>query len=150
MRYGLLDLLFAVFCSGFGAMVSISFIHKRLPSSPTLTMLLAYACGIGIYLALVYPVYRGLKLFPLVLPKCPFCGGRDGYLTNCEYWPRVNFQCTTCNGEFAVWHNGKPGLRETWEKPVLALKWPYALGRYCTMHKPKGSSEAVKELPTAS
>ncbi len=142
MRFSLLDLLFAVICMTAGALIAEPHAIKLLPSSPKIALSFAAICGICLYLALVYPVYRGLKLFPLWLPQCPHCGQREGYHTNCEHWPCVNFQCASCNREFAVWHNGKPGIHETWEKPVLALKWPYALGRYCKMRKPDSASNS--------
>lgn len=137
MRFSLLDLLFPVGCIGIGAAVGASF-ASGLPANGRLFA--GAVIGIGLYLALIYPVYRGLKLFPMILPRCPCCASfQDGFHILGGTYPRITFRCPTCNGEFVVWHNGKPGDEETWEHPVLALKWPYALGRYQTMQKPEQS-----------
>jgi hypothetical protein len=59
----------------------------------------------------------------MILPRCPFCRNfQHGFHILGGQYPRVTFRCPTCNGEFVIWHNGKPGDQETWEKPVLALK----------------------------
>ena len=135
MRFGLIDLLFAIACITVGTVLGQS-IALGLPAH--FRAVAGSLAGIGIYLTLVYPFYRGLKLFPLILPRCPCCGNsQDGFHVNGEHWPRISFQCPSCNGEFVVWHNGKPGTQETWEQPVLVLKWPYALGRYRMAQKPE-------------
>lgn len=78
----------------------------------------------------------------MVLPRCPCCNQHQpGYHFFGE-WPRVTYRCPTCNGEFIIWHNGHPSGEETWDKPVLALKWPYALGRYKKMKKPEPAHSA--------
>ena len=98
--------------------------------------------AVGVYLALMYPFYRGLKLYPMVLPRCPCCGKlQDGFEIGGVDWPRVSLRCTTCDGEFVIWHNGKAGDRETWETPVLVLKWPYAFGIYRRAEKPGHAAE---------
>jgi len=75
---------------------------------------------------------RGFRLPPMILPRCPCCrSGRDNSFDIIGGpWPRITFRCWKCNGEFVIWFNGKRGDQETWEKPVLALKWPYAWGIY--------------------
>jgi hypothetical protein len=90
------------------------------------------------YFALIYPFYRGFKLFPMILPQCPCCGRfQEGFHILGGNWPRIIFRCPTCDGAFVIWHNGKPSDQETWEKPVLALKWPYAFGIYKRARKPE-------------
>ena len=90
------------------------------------------------YLALMYPFYRALKLFPIITPRCPCCGSfQDGYHIVHDNWPRISFRCPTCDGEFVIWYNGKPSAQETWEQPVLVLKWPYAFGIYKRAKKPE-------------
>lgn len=122
MGYRLHDFLFFTMCLTIGA------------------LLRSVLVGVGIYLALVYPVYRALKLFPMVLPKCPCCGKLPpGFHVQRSSWPRVPFQCPACDGTFVVWHNGKVGAEETWETPVLTLGWPYALGRYRRIQKPNST-----------
>jgi hypothetical protein len=98
--------------------------------------------AVGVYFALMYPFYRGLKLYPMVLPRCPCCGKfQEGFHILGVDWPRVSLRCPTCDGEFVIWHNGKAGDRERWETPVLALKWPYAFGIYSLAKKPEPASE---------
>ena len=50
-------------------------------------------------------------------------------------WPRIRYRCDGCEGEFVVWHDGKVGSDETWETPVLVLKWPYVFGPYRKVEK---------------
>ena len=134
VRYSLIDMLFVFACEAIGIVTGLSLFSNR-------PRYFGVVAGIGfslcLYLALIYPFYRGLKLFPLILPRCPCCArcpfwerSPVGFQILAVCWPRVTFRCPTCNGEFAVWHNGQPGNQETWENPVLALKWPYAFGIY--------------------
>lgn len=133
--FGLFDLLFATASIAIGAVLgrflSADFpVHFQSIAGPF--------SAICVYFALVYPVYRGLGLRPMVHPRCPCCGDfQQGFHILGGRWPRISIRCPACNGEFVVWFNGKPQRsRETWENPVLALKWPYALGRYKRMQRP--------------
>jgi hypothetical protein len=135
MRFNLIDVLFMVACFTIGSLLGIS-LSSHLPGYVRLVT--ATLCGLGIYLAVVCPVYRGLKLYPMVLPRCPCCGNfQDGFYILDDCWPRATYRCPGCEGEFAIWLNGKLGDQETWESPVLALKWPYAFGIYERAKKPK-------------
>ena len=138
MRYGLIDVLFMFACVAIGTVVGLSLsIHLPGYLRPAAGPLGA----ICLYLALMYPFYRGLKLYPMLLPRCPCCRKfQDGFHFDDGGWPRVRFRCPTCDGEFVVWHNGKPGDQETWDSPVLALKWPYALGIYIRAKKPRSGA----------
>ena len=134
MRFSLLDLLFAIGCIGISSFIGVFLVTGI---SANRKIFVGAVVGIGLYLVLVYPFYRALKLFPMILPRCPCCSNfQDRFHINGDQYPRVSFHCPSCNGEFIVWHNGKPGDDETWEHPVLVLKWPYAFGRYITMQKP--------------
>jgi len=135
MRFNLIDVLFIQACSMIGMIVGalLTFHQHGLPR------LVAMALGAaGVYLALVYPFYRGFRRYPMLLPRCPCCRsrGQTGFHF-CGNWPRIILRCPLCDGEFVVWHNGKPDDVETWEKPVLALKWPYAIGIYKRVKKPE-------------
>jgi hypothetical protein len=139
MRFGLIDLLFAIVCIAIGDVLGQA-IASYLPTG--VRTVAGPVTGMGIYLLLIYPFYRALKLFPMILPRCPCCGAfQHGFHILGGSWPRIGFRCPSCNGEFVIWHNGAPGDEETWEKPVLALKWPYALGRYRRLLKPEPTSE---------
>src|SRR5262245_32120196 len=118
MRYGLLDLLIVIFSISIGVILG----HSVAPFLPGLFRPVAEVVGaVAIYLAVVYPIYRGFRLFPMVLPRCPCCNKFQHGFHFAQAWPRVPYRCPTCHGEFVVWHNGKPTAEETWEKPVLAL-----------------------------
>lgn len=147
MRYSLIDLLFGIVCVTSGSFLMFLVAPPPpLPQHPPLTWHVeGFACGLGVYLALVYPFYRGLKLYPMLLPRCACCGKYTNGFHVSSGWPRIIFHCPLCEGEFVVWHNGKPGKEETWDKPVLALKWPYALGRYKRMEKPKPDALVVEK-----
>jgi hypothetical protein len=135
MRLGLIDLLIAIASTAVGA-IAWQFVSPG--ASPGIQMGGGILIGIGIYLVLIYPVYRGLKLLPMILPRCPCCSQfQQGFHILNGEWPRIRFRCPTCSGEFVIWHNGRPDSSETWECPVLALKWPYALGRYKRMKNPE-------------
>src|SRR5262249_33641110 len=115
MRFNLLDVFFAIACLVIGAVIgrALSFYlpgYFRPVAEP-----LGAVCT---SLALVYPFYRGLKLFAMLVPRCPCCGNfQNGFHILDVRWPRVGFRCPTCAGEFAIWHDGRPGEQETWENP---------------------------------
>lgn len=136
MRFGLIDLLIVIFFTTVGTLAGHLLGHF-FPAYLYLTLLTVPICTIGLYLAVVAPIYRRFRLFPLILPRCPCCSKfQHGYHFT-RGWPRVAYRCPTCKGEFVIWHNGEPGDNETWERPVLALKWPYAWGWYKRMDEPK-------------
>jgi hypothetical protein len=152
-RFGLIDVLFAQVCFGIGMVVGW-LLSSHLAGYFRLAE--GALCGLCLYLALIYPFYRGLKLYPMYLPRCPCCGrSQEGFYFDEAAWPRVRFKCPTCDGEFVIWHNGNPSDQETWEKPVLALKWPYALGRFKRVKRPEpgaapnlGSADAPPAPPS--
>jgi hypothetical protein len=135
MRFNLIDLFFAIACGLIGVLIGRS-LSSQLPwyfrpVAPPLG-------GLCMYVALVYPFYRGLKLYPMIFPRCPCCGRfQEGFHFRDVDWPRVRFRCPTCDGEFVIWHNGKPSDQETWETPVLTLNWPYAWGIYKRANSPE-------------
>lgn len=141
MRLALPDLLFAIVSVVIGTILWPFVSPEAAPLSRIFGGLLV---GMGLYFALIYPFYRGLKLLPMILPRCPCCGRfPQGLHILGGKWPRISFRCPTCDGEFVVWHNGKPGTDESWSHPVLALKWPYALGRYKRMMKPEQAASGA-------
>ena len=122
MRYRLLDLLIIYFFAIVAA-IATELLDEMYPFY--LMRVGVAACAVGLYLAVAAPIYRRFRLFPLLLPRCPCCGEFQNGFYFTHDWPRTAFQCPTCKGEFVIWHNGKPGDSETWDRPVLALKWPY-------------------------
>jgi hypothetical protein len=151
MGFRLIDLLFAIASIAIGMVLGGSFTFAL----PTHFRSVAAPCsGLFVYLILIYPFYRGLKLFPMILPRCPCCGKlQNGFHIIGRHWPCITFRCPSCMGEFVIWHNGTPGKEETWKKPVLALKWPYAFGTYRRMRKPEpsaASNSGSATSPTSS
>jgi hypothetical protein len=135
MRFGLIDVIFLSACLLIGVLLGLP-VSIHLPRSVRVLPLVIG--GIGVYAALIYPFYRSLRLFPLILPRCPCCGNfQSGFHVLGDPWPRIRLRCPQCEGEFVIWMNGRPGQLETWQQPVLALKWPYALGRYKRMVQPE-------------
>ena len=137
MRFSLVDLAFAIASIAIGLVMGrLLAFHLRLP--PYLRLTVVLLGGPCVYLAFIYPFYRGLRLAPMLLPRCPCCQNfQHGFYVDACGWPRVSFRCPSCNGEFVIRLNGQPSDQETWERPVLALKWPYALGVYKRMLKPE-------------
>ena len=70
MRFGLIDLLFAIACIAIG-MVLGQTVASGLPT--VLRAFVGAVAGVGLYLVLIYPLYRGLRLLPMILPRCPCC-----------------------------------------------------------------------------
>ena len=112
--------------------VVIAFIAVFLPYYPQVSVLLLIAAT-----ALVPFVYRKLRLLPMLLPRCACCGQRGEGFSVLDNWPRITCRCFKCEGEFGIWLDGKVGSDETWETPVLVLKWPYTFGPYRKVEKPK-------------
>lgn len=136
MGFNLIDLLIVIVSIAIGMIIG----NALSPSLPAFLRPIAKVlASTAVYLVVVYPIYRTFKLFPMILPRCPCCNKfQQGFhILSTHAWPRVTYRCPTCNGEFVIWHNGKPTAQETWDKPVLALKWPYAFGRYKRTRKPE-------------
>ena len=134
--YALIDLLIFIALFYIGVFVAW-LLTNDLPK-----VLRSFACffiGICTYLAIICPISRKLKRHPIWMPHCPCCGKfQNGFhILDQRGWPRITFRCPSCNGEFVIWHNGKVGDKETWDKPVLTLNWPYAFGRYKKMTRPE-------------
>ena len=144
MRFGLIDLLFLTACLAVGVFLVL----PLAPLPRNLGLLASYLVGFILYAVLIYPFYRGLRLYPMILPRCPCCRQFQQGFHFCGGWPRVLYRCPTCNGEFVIWLNGTVGNDETWERPVLALKWPYAWGVYKRMEKPQPDKAGSAETPS--
>jgi len=131
--FNVIDLLLAIFFVGVGE-VAAQPLNRFLPS--ILVHIIGYVGGVSFFLMAAAPIYRTFRLMPMGRPRCPCCKGfQTGFYVS-RGWPRMVFGCPSCKGEFVVWFSGEVGDTETWDKPVLALKWPYVLGRYQRMHKP--------------
>lgn len=139
MGFDLIDVLF-MWVSTWTGIVLGAFLSSPLPPRYRLVAMIAGA--LGMYLALMYPFYTRFGRLPMVHPRCPCCGHwGDGFHVQ-GVWPRGIFRCPNCDGEFVVWLNGKRGAEETWERPVLVLKWPYAIGTYWRVRRPERAALA--------
>ncbi len=133
VRLTLIDLIIPVV---WFSVISVIVAPSLLPDYPFVSKLVLVATVPG-YIALIPFVYRKFGLPPMLLPRCACCGQwGDGFHVLAD-WPRVTHRCFKCEGEFVVWLDGKVGSDETWEVPVLVLKWPYVFGPYRKVEKPK-------------
>jgi hypothetical protein len=137
--FNFIDFLFIQACLWIGEPLGF---YLASGSPHLLQVAAAILCPICLYLALVYPFYYGLKRYPMTHPRCACCGQwQQEFFVNAADWPRVVYRCPSCDGEFAVWHNGRAGAKETWENPVLALTWPYAFGVYRRLKEPEPGTD---------
>src|SRR5262245_26559145 len=104
MRFGLIDMLFLIGCIAIGTVLGL-WLAPDIPA--TFRPLAGPLAAAALYLVSVYPFYRGFKLFPLILPRCPCCANSQPGFHFVHGWPRVVFRCPTCKGEFVIWHTGK-------------------------------------------
>jgi hypothetical protein len=130
MRFGLIDLLIAI------GLASVGVVAARFLFPVRLYPVAVPLCAAGVYLAAVAPLYRRLHLLPLILPRCPCCTKFQSGFSFVPDAQRVVCRCPTCRGEFVIWFDGQVGPAETWDRPVLVLKWPYAWGRYKRVNRP--------------
>jgi hypothetical protein len=147
MRVSLIDVLIALAIVIVGALIAMSIFYVMvlacgliLPSETSEAVVIpaSMIAGICFYLALAAPIYRHFRFLPMLLPRCPCCEKRQEGFHFLPDWPRIRYRCPQCDGEFVIWHNGRPTDEETWDNPVLVLKWPYVLGRYKRAEKPNG------------
>jgi hypothetical protein len=93
MRFNLLDLFFESACLLIGTILGCQ-LPSYLPRY--LRWVTPLVGAVGVYFALIYPFRRGLKLYPMVLPGCPYCKKlQDGFQTLGVDWPRVSLRCPT-------------------------------------------------------
>ena len=131
MRYTLIDGLIPVGFFFIGLIIAPSFLlHYPL-------VYMSIMVAVVLYIALAAFIYRKFRLLPMILPRCACCGQWGEGFDVLNNWPRITCRCWKCDGEFVVWFDGKVGSDETWEAPVLVLKWPYVFGPYRKVEKPK-------------
>ena len=133
MRLTLMDLIISVV---WFSVIIVFIAPSFLPNYPLVSMLVLVAALPG-YIALIPFVYRKFGLPSMLLPRCACCGKWGEGLHVLWNWPRIRYRCDGCEGEFVVWHDGKVGSDETWEAPVLVLRWPYLFGPYRKVEKPE-------------
>jgi hypothetical protein len=143
----LIDLLIGIALGSIGAVVTLvaaevilgHVLAQMLPADGVKITeeIAAMVAGACCCLAFAAPVYRRLHFFPMLFPRCPLCKKRPDHLHHSGEWPRLRCGCSECHGEFVIWLNGRPSDKETWDAPVLALKWPYVFGRYQRVEKPE-------------
>lgn len=145
MRLSLIDLLLLIAFAGFSSGLGLPLAHELSPHIPPLvTLAVSWLIGLLAYLGIACPLYRKCRWKPMLLPRCPCCNKRQDGFQFMPAWPRVTYRCPTCNGEFVIWHNGAVTGDEAWDKPVLALKWPYVFGRYRRMRRPEQGGGHVR------
>ena len=136
MRFSLIDLIIFTAFAGISSAAGLQLSDVLQPQIPgIICMAAAWVLGLLAYLAAACPLYRRFRWRPLLLPRCPHCNSqKDGFQLS-QAWPRINYKCLSCSGEFVIWHSGRVTEDETWDKPVLAIKWPYVFGVYKRMSK---------------
>lgn len=130
MRARLFDLLIFAATSAVAATLMLSQAQSlRGVVSPTAFLaLLAMFAAIG-SLLVTSPLYRWLRIRPMLLPRCPRCRHRDRhYFCFPQVWPREVIRCANCEAEIELCHDNRHGTESSSDLPRFDLLWPYSFG----------------------
>lgn len=127
MRMSVIDLL--ILDISFLAGMAISPLILCLPPG-TAGICLSLICGLVGALVFPSPIYRRLRLRPMLLPACPCCHRRpSGYGIAESRWPRELVVCFDCKQPTELWFDYSPQPSEiSTSMWVLRTGWPYHLG----------------------
>lgn len=130
MRARLFDLLLFTTTSAIAATVMLSQVTRfRGVVSPTVFMTLLAIFAAIVSLVITSPLYRWLRLRPLLLPRCPRCRHRDRhYFCFPQAWPREMIRCANCDLEIELCHDSRYGAESCPGFPRFDLLWPYSFG----------------------
>ena len=80
-------------------------------------------------LLITSPLYRWLRIRPMLLPRCPRCRHRDRhYFCFPQAWPREVIRCANCELEIELCHDTRHGAESCPGFPRFDLLWPYSFG----------------------
>lgn len=130
MRGSLFDMLVAaIIVAAVAVLLAFAVKKAMVPVGRAELIALQVFAGSLAYLALSSPLYRLLRLRPLLLPKCPLCNDpHRHYLSVSWVWPVELVQCCHCGGNTEM-HTDKPGDPATrLDVPRADLLWPYSFG----------------------
>ena len=124
MRYGLRDVLIGTAVFTLANLLSSLCVERKF--APWLWVPL----GTFLYLVVTPPLYRWLRLMPLMLPRCPQCKLREGYDVESRQWPKIVGTCFHCQQRVELWW--RPPAPEAVSKtiPSILLVWPESIGRW--------------------
>lgn len=128
MRFQLRDLLIAVFLIAISANTATVLLSPiDLPS--IIAWIVPVVAGIACYLILSSLIYRGFRLFPLLLPKCPNCRNANRhYFSLDRRWPTEMVECANYHSSIELYVTPtvyEPGTRGGLRFQLL---WPYSFG----------------------
>jgi hypothetical protein len=106
-------------------------------------VLFLFSCLLGatFYLIISPPIYRLLRLRPVLVPKCPHCGQLPGRVEVIEVCgPRYVVICGKCNKKFEIWYVRPANKDVSTEVPSAYPSWPQSIGRWRLIEKKKDSS----------
>lgn len=134
MRLSILDILVLGSLFAAGGVAGAVACHLT-----ALTSIQSFAAMSGAFVALVCgsPVYRLLRMRPMLLPKCPRCHARPESYRVAGDWPLESLTCGVCNGNVRAWYGpGRlPAEIKDGGEPVLRAAWPYWVGRWTVAHE---------------
>lgn len=98
-----------------------------------------------IYVVFAPLVYRGFRIRPPILPRCPQCGDanrRYVLAAKTEDGPFDVIVCTSCNETVQIWYRAPKSARVAKSFPSFQLVWPYSWGRWRRIWVPTREHDA--------
>ena len=101
----------------------------RFGVSAPVTMAAAIAAVLVPTIVFTWPIYRLLRLRPLILPLCPHCHKRHAnYHIPGNAWPDAVLVCVHCQRPVRLVLSRKAVPDRRSDIPTMALGWPEFLG----------------------
>lgn len=129
MRLTLIDLLIWIALAFFGMLMVRWLVPAARFQGPAFVLLQVGAAVVA-YVVVASFLYRCMRFWPLLVPKCPHCGKRPSAIEVSGSWPILAMLCGACGGQTEVrMHKGVVTAGDA-TAPCLQLQWPYFLGWY--------------------
>lgn len=125
MRFSIFDLVvFSITSSA----ISVP-LMKFAPLSGLARSLLLLLGTVSGYLILTSIIYRMFHLYPLMLPRCPYCRAPDRhYRSISQNWPLEVVECAVCSKRIELCLISDHCNQFTSELLRFELLWPYSFG----------------------